>query len=86
VGVIHEPESRIMPAPSPDRIDSHHWGELVATLRDWTRRLAMPRLSAYGMGRDDVERVVANARGGSMKANPLVLSDAELGALLTSRL
>lgn len=59
---------------------------LVKTLRDWTHRLAMPRLGAYGMGHDDIQRVVAGARGGSMKTNPLVLTDAELGALLETRL
>ncbi|MBZ0331634.1 iron-containing alcohol dehydrogenase [Halomonas sp. ANAO-440] len=59
---------------------------LAATLRDWTHRLAMPRLGAYGMTNADIERVVAGARGGSMKTNPLVLTDAELGTLLETRL
>jgi alcohol dehydrogenase class IV len=59
---------------------------LVMTLRDWTSRLDMPRLSAFGMGDSDIEHVVANARGGSMQTNPLVLSDEELTALLASRL
>ncbi|MCE9663757.1 iron-containing alcohol dehydrogenase [Halomonas sp. M5N1S17] len=59
---------------------------LATTLRDWTHRLAMPRLGAYGMTNADIERVVAGARGGSMKTNPLVLTDAELGALLETRL
>ncbi|MCC5882423.1 MAG: iron-containing alcohol dehydrogenase [Halomonas sp.] len=59
---------------------------LVATLRTWTHRIDMPRLGAYGMRHDDIERVVANARGGSMKTNPLVLTDAELSDLLERRL
>lgn len=59
---------------------------LLETLREWTQRLDIPRLAAYGMQRDDIERVVAGARGGSMKTNPLVLTDAELGSLLERRL
>ncbi|MCE8036982.1 iron-containing alcohol dehydrogenase [Halomonas sp. MCCC 1A11062] len=66
--------------------DSDACDALVATLREWTQRLDMPRLGAYGMQRDDIERVVAGARGGSMKTNPLVLTDAELGSLLERRL
>ncbi|MGR4068903.1 iron-containing alcohol dehydrogenase [Billgrantia sp. C5P2] len=59
---------------------------LTTTLRDWTQRLDIPRLGAYGMNQDDIERVVAGARGGSMKTNPLELTDDELGKLLSSRL
>ncbi|MGJ7456403.1 iron-containing alcohol dehydrogenase [Halomonas sp. MA07-2] len=73
-------------ADSPDLDDRQACDALVNTLRDWTRRLAMPRLGAFGMQESDLPRVVANARGGSMKTNPLVLSDEELSALLASRL
>jgi alcohol dehydrogenase len=59
---------------------------LVELLDDWTERLALPRLGAYGMQENDIERVVANCRGGSMQTNPLVLDDRELAALLRSRL
>ncbi|MBE0488492.1 MAG: iron-containing alcohol dehydrogenase [Halomonas sp.] len=71
---------------SPDLDDPQACNALVATLRDWTRRLEMPRLGAFGMQESDLPRVVANSRGGSMKTNPLVLSDDELTALLASRL
>ncbi|APX93513.1 alcohol dehydrogenase [Halomonas sp. 1513] len=59
---------------------------LVATLHDWCERLAMPRLGEFGMRAEDIPRVVANARGGSMQTNPWVLSDDALSALLTARL
>ena len=59
---------------------------LVATLRDWSERLNMPRLGDFGMHAEDIPRVVANARGGSMQTNPLVLSDAALTAMLNERL
>jgi alcohol dehydrogenase class IV len=59
---------------------------LVDTLRNWTTRLALPKLSAYGMQAADIDKVVANCRGGSMKTNPIVLTDAELRELLQRRL
>jgi alcohol dehydrogenase class IV len=59
---------------------------LVALLRDWLQRLELPRLGTYGMGPEQLNQVVANCRGGSMKTNPLVLSDAELRGLLESRM
>ncbi len=59
---------------------------LVDTLRNWTKRLALPKLSAYGMQAADIDKVVANCRGGSMKTNPIVLTDAELRELLQRRL
>jgi len=59
---------------------------LVNTLRNWTERLALPKLSTYGMQADNIDKVVANCRGGSMKTNPIVLTDAELRELLQRRL
>ncbi|MEF8768282.1 iron-containing alcohol dehydrogenase [Candidatus Accumulibacter contiguus] len=59
---------------------------LVDTLRRWELELALPRLSAYGIGQDDLPRIVAASRGSSMKTNPIVLSDAELTEILASRL
>jgi alcohol dehydrogenase class IV len=59
---------------------------LVKLLRNWVARLGLPRLSQYGMGEGDLERVVACCRGGSMRTNPLVLEDIELRALLRARL
>ena len=59
---------------------------LVDLLEEWTERLDLPRLGAFGMSSTDVDRVVANCRGGSMQTNPLVLENAELAALLEDRL
>ena len=59
---------------------------LVDLLSDWTERLALPRLSAYGMGESDLPAVIADSRGSSMKTNPLVLTDAEIEELLRARL
>jgi alcohol dehydrogenase len=59
---------------------------LLALLDDWTERLALPRLSAYGIQDNDFAHVVAHSRGSSMKTNPLVLSDAEIMEMLRQRL
>jgi alcohol dehydrogenase len=59
---------------------------LVATLRQWTERLALPGLGAYQMTGLDIPRVVANCRGGSMKTNPIVLGDDEVAEVLARRL
>jgi alcohol dehydrogenase class IV len=59
---------------------------LVQLLAGWTRRLALPKLSDYGMTRDDIPRLVANCRGSSMKTNPVALTDDEVGAILEARL
>lgn len=59
---------------------------LTILLYDWTARLALPRLSHYGMESGDIPRVVANCRGSSMKTNPIVLSDEEVVDMLRKRL
>ncbi|MGB5466469.1 MAG: iron-containing alcohol dehydrogenase [Sedimenticolaceae bacterium] len=59
---------------------------LVELLTDWTAKLALPRLRDFGMRQSDLDRVVANCRGGSMQTNPLELTDQELLGLLQQRL
>ena len=57
---------------------------LVGLLEDWTRRLGIPRLSAWGVSSDDVPRIVAGSRTNSMRSNPADLSDADLAAILAA--
>jgi alcohol dehydrogenase class IV len=59
---------------------------LVRVLSEWTARLHLPPLRAYGVAATDLERIVANSRGSSMKTNPVVLSDAEIRSVLERRL
>jgi len=59
---------------------------LVEVLREWTDRLDLPRLSAFGVTSSDLDRVVADSRGSSMRTNPVVLEDGELGEILRARL
>jgi len=51
------------------------YAALLNLLEDWTRRLQLPHLNDYGVGKPDIERIVANSRGSSMKTNPIVLTD-----------
>jgi alcohol dehydrogenase len=59
---------------------------LVRTLEDWTERLGLPALGVYGVRETDIPRVVAGSRGGSMKTNPIVLTDAEIAGIVRQRL
>lgn len=67
-------------------IDSEALEVLITTLRTWTTRLSLPTLHQYGMQSIDIEKIVANARGNSMKTNPIELTDEELTELLQRRL
>ena len=58
---------------------------LVLILKEWTERLQVPLLCEFGITEADFPRIVANARGGSMKTNPIVLSDEELTKMLALR-
>jgi alcohol dehydrogenase class IV len=59
---------------------------LLETLEDWTRRLKLPMLGAYGIKESDIDHIVANSRGSSMKTNPIELTDAEIGHVVRTRL
>jgi alcohol dehydrogenase class IV len=59
---------------------------LLENLEDWTRRLKLPRLGHYGIQDKDIERIVANSRGSSMKTNPVTLTDAEIAGIVRARL
>ncbi len=55
---------------------------LLHVLKDWTQRLAIPGLAAWGVRAEDFPALVAGCRGNSMKTNPLPLSDDEVGEIL----
>ncbi len=59
---------------------------LLETLREWTRLLHLPYLSALGVAEADFPLIVANSRGSSMQTNPVALSDAEIERILRLRL
>ena len=70
----------------PGRGDHAACDALIELLRIWVERLRLPRLDAFGMRPDHLQKVVANSRGGSMRTNPIVLNDDELTQLLLARL
>lgn len=61
------------------------WEELLKLLDDWTRRLNLPTLDRYGIQADDFDHIIAHSRGSSMKTNPIVLTDDEIGSILRQR-
>jgi alcohol dehydrogenase class IV len=68
-----------VPGAAPDDVAR---AALVATLADWTRRLGVPGLAAYGIDDAAIPALVADARGSSMRTNPIVLTDEELAGIL----
>ena len=73
---------RLLAGLPPDVPDAEARDALIATLAAWTTTLAVPRLGAYGLDDATIAAVVAGSRGSSMRTNPIVLDDAELGAVL----
>lgn len=59
---------------------------LIDLLQEWTMRMRLPLLHEYGVEETGLDHVVANARGSSMKTNPIVLSDDEIKSVLRLRL
>jgi alcohol dehydrogenase class IV len=57
---------------------------LVTLLAEWTARLELTGLGAYGLTAGMVGSIVADARGGSMRTNPIALDDEELAGILTA--
>ncbi|MBI5526307.1 MAG: iron-containing alcohol dehydrogenase [Deltaproteobacteria bacterium] len=58
---------------------------LVDWLYEATDALKLPRLRAYSVAKTDIPEIVAACRAGSMKTNPVVLTDDELTAVLVER-
>jgi alcohol dehydrogenase len=59
---------------------------LLKLLRAWTAEFEMPRLSDYGVSAADIPKLITHASPGSMKTNPVALSDDDVAALIRSRL
>ncbi len=67
-----------------NKSESRH--ALCLLLDDYTKKLNLPKLSSFGLTEPDLDNVVLNSRGSSMKTNPIVMTDAEIRQLLVSRL
>ncbi len=93
-------KDRLPDAPALDRyaqvgclVSSNHdlnqsraLSALVDTLWRWTETLELPVLSQFGMTESDVDQIVAESGGSSMKTNPIVLTEQELKTILLNRL
>lgn len=73
-------------ARDPSLEDTAAQDGLIETLSTWTNEMHIPRLNHYGMRLEDCPRIVANSRGSSMKTNPIILTDEEIGEVLKQRL
>jgi alcohol dehydrogenase class IV len=73
---------RVLAELPPGTSDREARSALVATLTTWTARLEIPRLRTFGLTESHIPAVVADARGSSMRTNPIVLTDEELTAIL----
>ncbi|WP_295626674.1 iron-containing alcohol dehydrogenase [uncultured Nitrosomonas sp.] len=62
------------------------YNALIDLLVQWTDELALARLSHYGLQENELDKVIANCRGSSMKTNPIVLKDEEIREILLERL
>ncbi len=58
---------------------------LINRLWLWTEKLKIPRLSQYGVSKNDISHIVKHARGNSMLTNPIVLSDEEISEIIIDR-
>jgi alcohol dehydrogenase class IV len=73
-------------AGQPEIDDATARSSLTTLLAEWSERLQLPRLNGYGITAADFPLIVANSRGSSMQTNPIVLTDAEINAILMQRL
>lgn len=73
------------PAPTDGtRTDEAARHALLAALDRLTAVLRIPGLAAYGVTVDAFPALVAESRGSSMRTNPVVLTDDEIGAILVA--
>ena len=73
-------------AEAPSRNPHEARESLVRTLHGWTARLKIPTLGVYGVRASEMPRIVGDARGSSMKTNPIVLTDDEIAEIVEARL
>jgi len=73
-------------AGQPEIDDATARSSLTTLFAEWSERLQLPRLNGYGITAADFPLIVANSRGSSMQTNPIVLTDAEINAILMQRL
>lgn len=68
------------------RADEAARDALLAWLDSLTAALRIPHLAAFGVTTDAFPALIAESRGSSMRTNPVVLTDHEIGAILAASL
>ncbi len=81
-GLARYAEAGRVLAADPSLGDEAARGTLVATLERWASHLGIRGLAAYGLTPSMVPEVVAASRGGSMRTNPIVLTDEEIAVVI----
>jgi alcohol dehydrogenase class IV len=76
------PESSALPKYIEIRDALKDVPDLDALRRD----LGVPSLAAFGLSQEQIPAIIAGSRAGSMKYNPIVLTDAELERILVAAL
>ena len=66
--------------------EKHALDCLVQLLYSWTERMKLSKLNKYGVTNKTFNKIITNSRGSSMKTNPIVLTDEEIGLILEKRL
>lgn len=59
------------------------WQALLDKLFEWKKLLKLSGLANYGVKPDDINNIIRHSRGSSMRTNPIVLTDEEIGNILT---
>jgi len=78
----HEIADLLLPGDAADR-SPEGIARAFAALRD---KLGVPSLATYGVTEADLAAVIAGSRAGSMRHNPIELTDSELEGILRSSL
>ncbi len=73
---------RVLTGSGATLADGEARSALVALLDSWRARLAVPRLSGFGITEPSIPAIVADSRGSSMKTNPIPLTDDEIASIL----
>lgn len=73
---------RLLGGPPETATDAEASEALVAVLRSWSATLGITDLARYGVTEADIPTLVAESRAGSMKSNPIELTDEELAGIL----
>jgi alcohol dehydrogenase len=83
-GLARYAEAGRVLAADPGLADAAACDALVGVLSAWTTRLGIGGLADRGLTPAAIPGIVAGSRGGSMKTNPVLLTDAEVAGVLAA--